>query len=441
MTLYCNRTQSLTLGLALIILLSMNTVYAAEPCPWKDTNQASACVQWNIMAARLEAAEARAAAAEQALKAMEGALQSMEQSLHSMANTATPPAPTHSPKLDITTAGAAAESSSTATPPTPPQANPDGERRAKATIQRFMRFLDQQTIGIEVGGFVLDIGIEVGGFVLDQNYQLQEQNGTYNALFNEAAFAIDDIRIDFGPLRLALQPLDDDRTKLNVRFGDAIVGREDDDVFMRLSIGEQNIHGTWMDRIQNFLDLQVEFADLKLSVDEEEGAARLNTVNIDHTMNVNDDDSWQQQQTWKLSDLMISGDKGQQLKLARLSGDLDFSGQKLTRLLSLTEDFQRYTDHLDDLDEPPLEFFGKLGEMLGLFDSYGMTISGSGLEVSNRGQLMGQIDHIGLSNSFASKTEGSRLGYRLELDGLSTPMAPITADTRTPTSPYRGRFG
>lgn len=403
-------------ALAIVMALGIPTAYAADPCPWEGTENAAACAQWEVMAQRLEAAEARAEAAEEALTAMEGALKSMENAIQDMqAGSAT--STTEQTQQQISgseatsaeTAPAAAAETSTSATDDPQQ------QQAKNFIEKLLSSLTMQTMGLEVEG----------GFIIDRDYELVQDGDAYTTTLDEAAFAVEELRIDFGPITIGVAPVDDDTSNVSMRFGDTIKGQEGGQELFSLSIGEQDISGLWSEKAQNFLDANSQLQNLKLIIAGEDFNADVGSLGITQKIALGDDDTWNQEQNLAVSNILLSGE-GNSVSLDDISGQFSMSGRNYSRLINIGEEIQTMVESSIGADEPPAELFDFIGEIFALFDGYSFDLSAQNLDVSSGGMPIGTASRIGLSSDLAAaENNTSRFTYKMDMSGFDTQMAPL----------------
>lgn len=381
-------------GLLLCGLLGGGAAQAAEPCPWAGTEHSVVCDQWTAMSQRLEAAQTRARNAEQALQSLQGALQTMEQSLKAL-GAETPSIP----EVGTTTAVPDAE-----------------EQRVRGIIDGTLDQIDQY------------LGSQPAELLLNRDYTLEQQDGTYVATFPEAALSVaDQMRIDFGPLRVSVDPLDDDRAGISLRLADILRIREGDKTQAELAVGSQTLTGVWSNKLRNFSEAKLDLLQLQLTIADNPGTATLGHLSADQSLTVAADDSWRQQQNFALADLLLDFD-GNRLTLAGVDGQGNTAGNHYSRLRNLSQEIQQISEQSMDTDVPPVELFGKLAEMLGSMDGYQFTVEGRGLQFEQGGQSMGQLGRLAMGADLTREDSGARVGFFTEVSGVTSPLAPLPPD-------------
>ena len=400
-------THLLGCALALGGILAQGVAVGAQPCPWQGTENSAACAQWDLMARRLEAAEARADAAEQALQSMEQALQSMEQALQNM--TAQQPA--------FTTPGQATPPQTESTAAAPALATSESESQARALIDKAL------------GQLEASLAYQPGRLIFSKDYVLQPDGDGYRAEFAEFAFEIEDVRVDLAPVVAYLEAQGPGRTVMAVHFGETLRISEGEDTIATVSLGSQTAAGIWSEDINNFTDFELDYTDIKVSVADEPGALSIGRLGGTQQFAVDASDQWQQQQSLFVESLQFDSGEGEAFNLAGLSWDISAAGQQYSKLLNMSQDIQKLVQDNIDAEQPPTALFDYLKELLGTFQQYQMHLTARGLDILEGGAPIAQIGEITLSNSLDSTREsGGSFAFMVGLNQLASPMAPLPPD-------------
>jgi len=407
-----------------IVLLGSVTltspVSAVEPCPWQGAENQVACAQWDLMARRLEAAEARAAAAENALQSMEQALQSMETALQEMAAQS-------APAMGATTEQQTAQPSASTTPTEQavaeiaqaPAAASEGEQQARALIDQAISRLEQS------------LSYQPGRLIIDKNYPLQAEGQGYRATFNQFAFEFEDIRVDAAPASFYIETLDEDRTALSLKISDSVRIIEDEDALIAtISFGSQTLAGIWSESARNAPEFQLDLGNINVAVSEHPGQLSIGRLAAMQQLNIAPDEQWQQVQTFLADAIQFDSGEGESFSLAGLSGEISVTGQQYSKLMTMSEDIQQLVQGEEvDLEQSPEAIFDYLQTIFSLFDSYQFTMAGRELNVLGGGASIMQIGSLNISNQLNSDpTQGGNFGLSIALDQLGSQMAPLPPD-------------
>ena len=380
----------LSLGL-LLAPLSVGSALATEPCPWAGTEDSALCERWNALAERLEQAEQRADTAEQALESMRSALESMEQSLQAMQS------------------GEVADDA--------------GAERARALLDQALAWFDEMLAGAPVS---LD---------LPRDYRFEADGDAYVATFDPAGLAGDGGRLDFGPLRARITPLDADRARIELRLSDSVTVREGETVQAELAIGSQSLQGIWSNRLQAFADAELRLGGLQLAAADAPFDLRIGLIAGAQQLEVDAEDAWEQSQHFALDELQFSME-GQTVTLAAIESTATANGTGYTRLRALSEEIQQLGEQTTETGVPPMALFEAVKEMFDLFGHYALSLEAREFQVTAGDQPLAQIQRFELGSALREGENGASLGFSTGISGVTTPLSPLPPGL----TPHAARF-
>lgn len=294
----------------------------------------------------------------------------------------------------------------------PAAAGPRADQ-AKAMIDRFLANLSPP-------------GPDTGGFELNREYVLTQDGDVYAARFPQAAWVQDELRVEFGPMTLRVDPGEQGRAAVEFRVGDTVTVTEAGQDKLRVLIGGQAIGGVWDDGLRGLAQGEARLENLQLSAPELQLTAGIARIDLSQVLERQDDDTWSQRQTLALADLKVQGET-LSLSLDQLAGQTGVGGRDYGKLLALTDEFNQLLEQEGDsgkFDQRYADLISQINDTLAHFDS---KLIAAGLLVGDPGAELVTVEQINVASGFDAGEAGSSLGYTLELNGLKSlvPGVPV----------------
>ena len=249
------------------------------------------------------------------------------------------------------------------------------------------------------------------------------------AEFAEFAFEIEEVRVDLAPVLAYVEEQGPGQRVVAVRLGDTLKISNGGNPLATVTLGNQTAAGIWSEAIANFTDFELDYADIKVTMPDQQGALNIGRLGGTQKIAVDPNDQWQQQQTIFMESLQFDSGAGEGLNLAGLHWDIGAAGTQYSKLRSMNEDIQKLVQDNIDAEQPPTALFDYIKEIFGAFEQYQMNLKATGLDVLSGGTPIAQIGEVTLNNSLdGSNEQGGSFAFILGLNQLSSPMAPIPPD-------------
>lgn len=280
----------------------------------------------------------------------------------------------------------------------------------------------------------LDSSVDPLRLDVDRDYGLSADGATYTATFRRFGLLFNDVRFEAGPMIATLTLLEGDEIRADLQLANTLTLRENDELLAELGIGAQELSGTWSETLQAFRTIAVDLEELHLQLLDAPVTGRIERLSLGQRLDVALDDTWQQQQDFRLDDLQLSA-MGTDIRLTGLASETELDGrdyplarERLDTLTRLGERMQALEDDPDDLEaalDTMSALFGTLGELLDLVTHYGGTLDGGDLSVSSEGRSLGRLERFDIASHLDQHGEQAQLGFSFSLDGFSSPAVPM----------------
>ncbi len=297
--------------------------------------------------------------------------------------------------------------------------------QARAIVDRFLSNITPPTQ--DLGR--LDLG--------QTPYDMTLDGDLYQVSFPQAAWIVEEVRIDFGPLNFQIDPQDNGASKVEFRVGDTLSIQENQKVVAKISIAKQNNQGLWDAKLENFANADWKMSNIQLEVPEEPVAMSLADIHVTQVMNRADDDTWKQEGTMQLANFKFQAE-GNTLSLGQIAGDFDIAGRNYQKILTLGDELKALMKK--DLEGPEAgkQFMDFFSGIYALFSHFESNIVASDLLVGTPEQPMGKLARLSITSGYdEGDSSGAGINYQIEMSGLET-QAPGVPPNLLPNSARLG---
>lgn len=271
-----------------------------------------------------------------------------------------------------------------------------------------------------------DVGLDFNRHVL-----LEPEGDALVARFDQLSLRGPAFKAAFGPARIEMHWLDDDRVEFRHAMSDTIPMVHEASVVATLRLGSQHWKGVWDTRIDSLESTDLRITDLNLG-GEEFGEIHIDVLSGTQRTEVDAAGDWHQISSFALAGFSVLDPLPVHIAALNVQGSI--TGRDFPALL----EFARYAntglrEELASLDpaspEGQLAVLEKVASVYELFSGFDARMVLSDLVVGHPDEPMARVASISVDGDFVEQDgDGSSFGYSVAVDGIEADAAGLASE-------------